>query len=221
MFVVEHHGLRLGKWYWIVTGLFMLSLGPGALLTMHVRYAPSLNRKKAKAMHNPLRAIDPARFDKGGKINQRAGELQRAASADASESEAVTALSNALGNQVAAMVARHPHMSMDEILDMVWRGVREQAYMAAGIKSEDATELNDDQFNNLASRLVNAAATHTVPSDALAATAKALGVLISFTARRENRSPEELVKVGQDAVEQFAREATTKMGRFETPAPPR
>jgi hypothetical protein len=44
------------------------------------------------AKENPLRALDPAGFDKGAKVNQRAFELQRVATMGLSEGEALTAL---------------------------------------------------------------------------------------------------------------------------------
>jgi hypothetical protein len=48
MLIVEHRALKLGKWYWIIAGLFTLSFGIGAVLTMHVHYTPSQKKPHRK-----------------------------------------------------------------------------------------------------------------------------------------------------------------------------
>ena len=48
-------------------------------------------------------------------------------------------------------------------------------------------------------------------ADAVAATAKALAVLIVFIMRRDSKPPDELLKFGHDALSQFAEEAMKKM----------
>ena len=84
----------------------------------------------AEPMRNPFRSLIPALFDKGEKVNRLASELQRiAAAGTSSEEEALTALGNAVGYEVAALTARHPHMPIDETLDLVCKGIREQAHL--------------------------------------------------------------------------------------------
>jgi hypothetical protein len=157
-------------------------------------------------MKNPFRALNPAGYDKGANINRRAGDLQKLAAKDLSEAEASTALGNALGNIVAAMVVKRPNLSMNEILDTVFEGVRERAHIAAGLPygTDEARELTEEEFNALASRINRIAATKTLPSDAMTATAKALGTLIGFTARRDECSMEDLVQANQAAIAEYA-----------------
>lgn len=99
--------------------------------------------------------------DQGEKVNERARELQGVATKGLTESEAVIALGNALAYAAAALVVRHPGMSVDETLDLVWQGVRDQAYVAAPVSSQpdNAKELTPEEFNALASRIVTTAAT--------------------------------------------------------------
>ena len=181
----------------------------GAVLLF--RWKPTKGRGVEKTSQNPFRSIDPETFDKGEKINRRAEELRTLAIAGFSESEAVGALSSALGRETAAMLARHPSMTMEELLDPAFEGAREQAYRAADLKVEDAKELTDYQFKELANRIARAAARNTLPNDAIIATAKALALLIVFFARRDGRPPSEVLKFSQDAVSQFAQEARNEM----------
>jgi hypothetical protein len=162
---------------------------------------------------NPFRSVDPEAFDKGAKINQRAEELRRLAGVGLSESEAVIALGNAVGREIAAMIGRRPALSIEEVLDTVCDGAREQAELALGrpTNNEQATELSGDQFNDLANRIINTATLRTIPNDAISATAKALGVLVAFTARREGVSHDELLRFSQDAIAEFARDARTRL----------
>ena len=60
-------------------------------------------------------------------LNQRAEELRRIATANLSDGEALAALGTALGEEVATMIARHPSASLDEILDVVFYCIRENA----------------------------------------------------------------------------------------------
>ena len=71
-------------------------------------------RRKRAQTENPFRALDAAAFDRGAKINKRASELQHVAMVGLSERDGLTALGNALGNEVAAMIGRHPNMSIDK-----------------------------------------------------------------------------------------------------------
>jgi hypothetical protein len=157
---------------------------------------------------NPWRALNPRAFDRGARINQRAVELQRIAVKGMTESDALTALGTALGSEIAGMVARRPALSMEEMLAMVCDGVREQSYIAAGLPTDnsDARELTEEEFADLAVRILAVATRKTLATDALSAMAKALGALICIAARR-GAAAEELIKFSQDAVAAFAREA--------------
>jgi len=72
------------------------------------------------------------------------------------------------------------------------------AYILVGGKSPDTYhpqrgELSSAEFNKLTTRIIRTATDGTISTDAVSATAKALGVLVSFTARREDCSKEELL----------------------------
>jgi len=45
MFIVARPGIRLRKGFYIWTGLLMLLLGLGGLLTMHIHYDPDPRRE--------------------------------------------------------------------------------------------------------------------------------------------------------------------------------
>lgn len=164
---------------------------------------------------NPLRALDPTNFDKGAQINQRARELQLAAAEGLSSSEALTALGTALGNGVAAMVAQYANLSMDEMLELACAGVHESAHIAADLplpneKSANERELSNDEFNKLSRKLIGTATANGILAhDAISATARALGTLLSFEARRQGRTIDEMVGVGQQMVAGFAAAAGT------------
>jgi hypothetical protein len=64
--------------------------------------------------------------------------------------------------------------------------------------------LTEEEFNALASRIIRIAATNTLPSDAMTATAKALGTLIGFTARRDDCPIDDLVQANQAAIAEYA-----------------
>jgi hypothetical protein len=68
--------------------------------------------------------------------------------------------------------------------------------------------LSELQFTQLTHELIcKATADGTLPSDALAALAKALGTLVAFTARREGLADEEVLRASQNAVADYARAA--------------
>jgi hypothetical protein len=164
--------------------------------------------------HNPYRSLDPTGFDKGAKINRRAEELRRFAAEGLTESDAITAIGTALGNAAAAMQAQHPSLSLEEILELACAGVREAADVATGVfpKNDDARELTNDEFNGLTNKIIRiATANGTLSHDALATTAKALGVLLTFEARRQGRTIDELVGIGQQMIAGFAASAGTYM----------
>jgi hypothetical protein len=161
---------------------------------------------------NPFRAFDPVAFDKGEKINRKAGELQRIAAKGLPEDHAVTALQTALGNEITALVARRNPTSsadqkrqvIDETIDVVCPGVREAAYIAANLPAP--TEGQD--VDALTNRIITEATKNDRPvHDALFATAKALGAMIAILSERPDYSFEELIKSGQIAVAECAREA--------------
>ncbi len=78
----------------------------------------------------------------GNSLNQRAKELRRIATAGLSDGEALAALGTALGKEVATMITRHPRASLDEILDVVFYCIRENARTAlrAGIGFEPGAD---------------------------------------------------------------------------------
>ena len=103
---------------------------------------------------------------------------------------------------------------MDQVLDGVCPGVREAAYIAADLsppqQNDEGKDLTTEEFSALTTRIINEATKNNTPvGDALSATAKALGVMISILAERPGMSAEELVKFSQNAVAEFAREAIT------------
>jgi hypothetical protein len=108
-------------------------------------------------------------------------------------------------------------MTMEQLLDLGFDVARKHA-SAAGLKQEDAKELTDYQFKELTDRIVKVAAANTLPTDFLVATAKALALLIVYSARRGDKTPDELLKFIQDAVLQFAAEAMKEMDA-QTPPP--
>jgi hypothetical protein len=165
---------------------------------------------------------EAARTDKGAEINRKADELRRLAAKELTGSEVIVALQIALGSEVAATALRgNPSFSpdqklyvMDQVLDGVCPGVREAAYIAADLsppqQNDEGKDLTTEEFSALTTRIINEATKNNTPvGDALSATAKALGVMISILAERPGMSAEELVKFSQNAVAEFAREAIT------------
>src|SRR5262249_23458133 len=126
------------------------------------------------------------------------------------DADTVTALGTALGNQVAGLVNKTPELSMDEMLEIVCQGVHEAAYIAANLPPKNYDrELTSVEFTALSSKLLNVAIANKIqPIDGMGALAKALGTLISFQARRQGSSTEELLKICRDTVSSYANEAT-------------
>ena len=91
------------------------------------------------------------------------------------------------------------------------QSVREVAHIAAGSsrspKTEDAKELTEQEFKELTMRVVHIATENTLPTDAMAAIAKALGTLIGVTAQRSDCNFEDLLRWAQNALVAFARDA--------------
>jgi hypothetical protein len=185
-----------------------------------VKARAAILQRAAAPRENPWRALNPEGFDKGEKINQWARELQRVAKTELAGSEVVVALQTALGNEIADMAIRRNPNSLpgqklhviDQVLDGSLPGVREAAYIAADLPSppqyEDEKDLTHEELTDLTSRIVNEATKNNVPVNAsLTATAKALGLIICILAERPGVSAEELIKLGQEAVAGFTREA--------------
>ncbi len=129
------------------------------------------------------------------------------------------ALQTALGRAVAELVLqREPKFSegqklfaISQILERVSIAVRDEAHDAARVgilPHEQDGNLTAEQFNDIAHRVLKEAIRHDPPlSDALAATAKALGAIISILAERPDMSADELIAFSQNAVAEFARDA--------------
>lgn len=153
------------------------------------------------------------------KINEVAASVRQLAGSQLRGSDLLVALQTALGAEVAASVfQKHPKPGadtqlylIDQILDAIAPGVREAAYIAADLPDPQPRgdrELTAEEFIELTNRIVNAATKNDVPvTDAVAATAKALGVIICILGERPEYSVDELIEYSQKAVATFAREA--------------
>jgi hypothetical protein len=164
---------------------------------------------------------DPEGVDRGAEINRKAAELRRVAGKGAARwSDAVAALQTALGGEVAAEVLRsNPNFSpgqklyaIDQILDGVCPGVREAAYDSADLspspRIDQDRDLSEQEFNDLATRIINEATKNNMPvGESLAATTKAVGLLIGILSERPGFSADDLVTSSQKAVAEFTREA--------------
>lgn len=74
------------------------------------------------------------------------------------------------------------------------------------VKERIRTELmGETDFNAHTGRIIEAASSGATPNDAICATAKALGTLTAFTARRESADFDTLVQFVQNAVAEYAR----------------
>ena len=147
----------------------------------------------------------------GAEIKRLAAELQVVAGRrGVTTGAAVTAIATALGNEVAALVMRNHSLTIDEMLEMVCQSVREMAHIAANPSPEapngDA-DLSEQEFAQLTMRIIYIA-THDAPlTDAMSATARALGVLITNMARRPGVGFDETLRCSQNALVAFARQA--------------
>jgi hypothetical protein len=147
----------------------------------------------------------------GAEIKRLAAELQVVAGRrGVTTGAAVTAIATALGNEVAALVMRNPSLTIGEISDMVCQSVREMAHVAAN-PAPDATKgdaaLTEYEFAQLTIRIIYTATHDATLTDATAATARALGVLIANMARRPGVSFDETLIWAQNSLVAFAREA--------------
>jgi hypothetical protein len=69
-------------------------------------------------------------------------------------------------------------------------------------------QLNQKQFNDHTNKVINAALSDgVVPNDVICATARALGVLVAFTARREHVDFNELLAFAQQATVEYSKDA--------------
>ncbi len=171
------------------------------------------------ARKNPETAARQALFDERAKIARRATELAGVAAKDMAAPGVVIALQTALGRAVANLVLqREPKFSetqrlfaVSQILERVSMGLRDEAHEAAGVGSisqDQDAKLTAEQFDGLAHRVLQEATKHNPPlGDALAATAKALGVIISMLAEQPGMSADDLIAFSKRAVTDFARDA--------------
>ena len=154
---------------------------------------------------------------KEAEIRHRAAELQTLAEKGVPTGEAVTALAAALGNEIAALVMLNPSLTVtvDEIADVVCQSVRDAARYTVNPSSSDAPKevLTEPEFEQLTMRIINTATPNATITDAMAATAKALGVMIATAARQGGF--DEVLTWGQNAVLGCAREARDRLARKE------
>jgi hypothetical protein len=174
------------------------------------------------------------------KVPARAELLQRAASeGSSSASETLACLANALGNEAAVVVMRHPNVqdsgnqhlvtALDHMLAILTEQVRQFAYIRAtgSPPSEQAADsaanladpaspparrrLTDEELDARATCIIAEATKNgTSIGDSLAATAKALGEMISIVSERSGVSAQELIEHTQHAIAQFAEDALAR-----------
>jgi hypothetical protein len=174
---------------------------------------------------NPYRAIDPAAFDRGAAINKVADQLRHVASDSLQGSDVVAAIQTALGAEIATMIAqRNPNAGpeslryiMDQVLDGIPDGLREAVYMTANLPPPGPygdRELTEQEFSELTNRIVNAATWGNVPvTEAMTATAKALGSILCIVGQRPGVDADKLIAFCQDAIGKFAQEAIASSQR--------
>ena len=154
---------------------------------------------------------------KEAEIKHRAGELQTlAGKGGVLTGEAVTALAVALGNEIAVLVMRNPSLTVDEMAELVCQSMREAAHYTVSPSSDvpqDVGELTEPEFAQLTMRIIKTATPNATVTDAMAATAKALGVMIATAARQGGF--DEVLRWGQNAVIDCAREARDRLARKE------
>jgi hypothetical protein len=151
----------------------------------------------------------------GSELNAYGDEIRYMATARFGETQALVILTAAAGRQVADIFSRQSGtVRLENLLGNACESVREHAYIAAPKTSpREVKELNDQQFDDLASRIVNTATTNVTAADSIAATAKALGTLAASIVhfRRVNRTLEDVIAYSQNAVAEFARDAMTRL----------
>jgi hypothetical protein len=114
------------------------------------------------------------------------------------------------GVTTGAAVTAIATLTIGEISDMVCQSVREMAHVAAN-PAPDATKgdaaLTEYEFAQLTIRIIYTATHDATLTDATAATARALGVLIANMARRPGVGFDETLRWAQSGLVAFAREA--------------
>jgi hypothetical protein len=169
-----------------------------------------------KSWWNRLTQSERDHITKGAVLNQWAAELQMVAGGKGRKtSDIITIIATALANEVVAFVERNPGgITVAEMLDMTCDTVREMASYSANPSPDapkEAGDLTEREFAQLTMRIVHTATQDTTVTDAVSATAKALGTMIAITARRPNTVGfDEILRWGQNAVVTFARDARSK-----------
>jgi hypothetical protein len=155
----------------------------------------------------------------GSELNDYSDEIRHVATARFGEPRALVILTAAAGRQVADIFSRQSGtVRLEDLLGSACESVREHAYIAAPKTSpREVKELSDQQFDDLAGRIVNTATANVTATDSIAATAKALGTLaasmVHFGRVNRNTSLEDVIAYSQKAVAEFARDA---MKRFKS-----
>jgi hypothetical protein len=114
-------------------------------------------------------------------------------------------------------------MKIADVLNEVCPGVRKAAYMAANLPEpgpfyDEGRDLTSEEFHQLTLRIINAATKGNVPvSDAISATAKAMGDIICILAELPGNSAESLVKWGQQAIAEFTQHAIAERAAQRSP----
>jgi len=84
----------------------------------------------------------------------------------------------------------------------------EAASYGSSLLPVSAQQLNQKEFNQHTNKVIDAAFSDGVlPNDAICATAKALGVLVAFTARRTNLDLDELLAFAQQETREYSKNA--------------
>ena len=104
---------------------------------------------------------------------------------------------------------RNPSLTVDEMADLVYQSVRYMARYTASPSSDPPKHvgaLTEPEFEQLTMRIINTAMPNATITDAMAATTKALGVMIATAARR-GTGFDDVLRAVQNAVSDCAREA--------------
>ena len=87
-----------------------------------------------------------------------------------------------------------------------------------GRQNNEGENFTVEQFNDLTGRILNEATKNDTPIDAaLSAIARALGLMISILAQRPGVSVEQFIKLSQDGVAEYARDALAKIANKRGP----
>ena len=192
---------------------------PAMLAAMFLLGAFLLFRRGTATNENPFRALNPTAFDKGERINQRARELQRVAGKGLkglnglSEGGIITAIGTALGNEIAALVRRHPSLSMDDMLQTACDDVHEAAYIAAGLPLNNKNNAETPEATRMRStigKLVKIVFEDSNPAEVQAsayASSSAVGFVVGFAAAKLGGSFEQFLEWCRDGFEKGAKQS--------------